>query len=217
MPSTASAAEVETYQHGRRTFRVAVQFVGAAALVAVLVFVYYSRVRPGALPDEPASAPSAAPATLSRAAPPAQTARPEPESSPVAPGAPASGAAQDLTPMPAVDPEAEEPPVAAAELEPAPPTRRDESASPPAPLLVVLTTTDACWLSIAVDGTRVPSRTLNAGERIEFTVQRSITMTAGNAGGLMMTLNGKPARSLGSAGEVVTKTILASAYEPFLR
>jgi hypothetical protein len=42
-------------------------------------------------------------------------------------------------------------------------------------------------------------------------------MTAGNAGALAITLNGKPARPLGSAGEVVTATITASGYESFLR
>jgi hypothetical protein len=83
--------------------------------------------------------------------------------------------------------------------------------------VVVLTTTAGCWLSISVDGTRVPSRTLNAGERIEFAVQRSITMTAGNAGALAISLNGQPARSLGVAGQVVTTTIPASGYEAFLR
>jgi hypothetical protein len=42
-------------------------------------------------------------------------------------------------------------------------------------------------------------------------------MRAGNAGALEITLNGKPARSLGAAGEPVTRTIPAAAYETFLR
>ncbi len=48
-------------------------------------------------------------------------------------------------------------------------------------------------------------------------MQRSITMTVGNAGAVSLTLNGKPARALGAAGQVVTTTMPASAYESFLR
>jgi hypothetical protein len=77
--------------------------------------------------------------------------------------------------------------------------------------------TDACWLSVSVDGMRKPSRTAGPGERIEYAVQRSITMTVGNAGAVSVTLNGKPARALGAAREVVTKTFAASGYETFLR
>jgi hypothetical protein len=114
---------------------------------------------------------------------------------------------------------AEAPPAAAA-----PPMGQDEAAAPPAasapqqaPLVVVLTLTDPCWLSVNVDGTRTPSRTAAPGERLEFAVQRSITMTVGNAAALSVTLNGKPARALGAAGQVVTTTIPASGYETFLR
>ena len=86
-----------------------------------------------------------------------------------------------------------------------------------APLVVLLAFDDACWFSVSVDGTRTPSRTVAAGERIEFAVQQSITLTAGNAGALSMTLNGRPARALGAAGEVVTRTIPASGFENLLR
>ena len=83
--------------------------------------------------------------------------------------------------------------------------------------MVVLELTEPCWLSVSLDGTRQPSRTGASGERIEFAVQRSITLTAGNAGALSMTLNGEPARALGAAGSVVTTTIPASGFESFLR
>jgi hypothetical protein len=83
--------------------------------------------------------------------------------------------------------------------------------------VVVVTMTDPCWLSVSVDGTRAPSRTAGAGERLEFPVQRSITMTVGNAGAVSVMLNGKPARALGAAGQVVTTTIPAAGYESFLR
>jgi hypothetical protein len=86
-----------------------------------------------------------------------------------------------------------------------------------APLAVVLAFTEPCWLSVSVDGTRAPSRTAAAGERLEFAVQRSITMTVGNAGAVSLLLNGKAARPLGTAGQVVTTTVAASSYESLLR
>jgi cytoskeletal protein RodZ len=92
-----------------------------------------------------------------------------------------------------------------------------QASAPAAPLVVLLAFDEACWLSVNVDGTRTPSRTVAAGERVEFAVQQSITLTAGNAGALSMTLNGRPARALGAVGEVVTWTIPASGFERFLR
>jgi hypothetical protein len=83
--------------------------------------------------------------------------------------------------------------------------------------VVVLAFAEPCWLSVSVDGTRAPSRTAAAGERLEFAVQRSITMTVGNAGAVSVLLNGKAARPLGTAGQVVTATVSASSYEGLLR
>jgi len=81
----------------------------------------------------------------------------------------------------------------------------------------VLTLTEPCWLSVSVDGTRSPSRTAGAGERLEFAVRRSITIRAGNAGALSVTLNGKACTRIGTPGQVVTATITASDYGAFLR
>jgi hypothetical protein len=94
-----------------------------------------------------------------------------------------------------------------------------DNAAPPeqGPLAVVMTVTEPCWLSVSVDGNRSPSRTALAGERLEFAVLRSITIRAGNAGALSVTLNGKAARALGEPGQVVTTTITASDYGTFLR
>jgi hypothetical protein len=99
---------------------------------------------------------------------------------------------------------------AAGDAVPAPPASA-------APLVVVLSFSAPCWLSVSVDGTRAPSRTADAGERLEFAVQRSITMTVGNAGAVSVLLNGKAGRPLGAAGQVVTTTVAASSYESLLR
>jgi cytoskeleton protein RodZ len=223
MPATTSAVEVESFEQRRRVVRVAVRLVGAFLLLAILTFLYYSRFRPGFLatgPDlvqPPAAGATAQAPALPRSQPPA----PEPASS-IMPGAAQTDAAReaDVSRSPAqTEPAAPTavPPVPSSQPAATPGAPPGAAASQQAPLVVVLTLTDSCWLSVSVDGARMASRTAGAGERLEFAVQRSITMKVGNAGALSVTLNGKPARALGAAGEVVTTTIPASGYETFLR
>ena len=204
MPATTSAVEAESFEHRRRAFRIVVRLLGVAVLVAILAFIYYSKFGPGFLTAGP---------ERSRPLPAATAAQ--------APSLPES---QPRAPVPAPSVMAGASLADAAPAAAAPPTGPAEAVAPPAaaapqqaPLVVVLTLTDPCWLSVNVDGTRTASRTAGPGERLEFAVQRSITMTVGNAAALSVTLNGKPARALGAAGQVVTTTIPASGYETFLR
>jgi cytoskeleton protein RodZ len=220
MPSAASAVEAESLEQGRRSVKIAAGVIGVAALVAVAGFLYYSNVRPAAQPDPPAAvqppavnAPAPAPAAPQNESPAPAT----PAFSGVAQEAAADSAAREVPVPPPVEPEPVPPPAAPAEFVAETGARPASAPSPQLPLVVVLTATGNCWLSISVDGTRVPSRTLQAGERVEFAVQRSMTMTAGNAGALAITLNGKPARPLGAAAQVVTTTITAAGYEALLR
>jgi cytoskeletal protein RodZ len=217
MPATTSAVEAESFQQGRRVIRAGVRLLGVALLIAFLAFIYVSRFRTnpvGAGPDR-AAAPAASPVT-EPPPPPQSQPRPEQPASTPMPAADAANVAQPAAGEPSV-------PIEAIATAPAPETAAASGAQPagapssPAPLVVVLTFNDPCWLSVSVDGTREPSKTAVAGERLEFAVKRSITMTVGNAGVVALTLNGKPGRALGAAGQVVTATITASAYESFLR
>ena len=218
MPSTTSAVEAESFEHRRHALKIGAQIVGVAALVAILGFVYYSGFRPGAQQSEPAAAQPPAAGPAAPVSPPPQTEAPvpSPASSDAAQAPATDGAAHDAPALPDVEPEPAPPAAAAGPVVEAG-GQPGATSLPRAPLAVVLAATGDCWLSIAVDGTRVPSRTLQAGERLEFAVQRSITMTAGNAGALAVTLNGKPARPLGGTGQVVTTTITAAGYEALLR
>jgi cytoskeleton protein RodZ len=215
MPATTSAVEAESFEQGRRLIRIALRLLGVALLVAFLVFIYLSRFRTspvGAAPDR-AEGPAASPVSE----PPPQTQALPPQPAPTAmPGADAANAPQPAAAQASVPAEAIVP-APAVEAAAAPGAQPAGAPSTPAPLVVVLTFTDPCWLSVSVDGTRGPSRTANAGEQLEFAVQRSITMTVGNAGAVSLTLNGKPGRALGAAGQVITTTMTASAYESFLR
>jgi cytoskeletal protein RodZ len=225
MPAATSAVEAESYELRRRALMIAARVAGVALLAALVAFVYYSRFRPrdagtgsGGVQPPAAAEAAAAPA---QALPQVGLQAPEPVPSavvrgtPQAPGWPEAAAAAD----PGRAEQAAAPPA-----EPAPPSAQSgggepsgSAAEPQAPLVVVLTLSDPCWIAVSVDGARTPSRTAAAGERLEFPVARSITMTLGNAGAVAMTLNGRPARALGVPGQVMNLTITASDYESFLR
>jgi cytoskeletal protein RodZ len=204
MPATTSAVEAESFEQRRRVFRVVVRLLGVAVLVAILAFIYYSRFRPAFLtpgPDGPRP-PAEGTVSLAPSLPQRQPPAPAPVLS-VMPGAALGDAAQAAAPQPPGQAETAvlpgEPAASssgpAATAAAAPSAMPAADASRQAPLVVGLTLTDACWLSVSVDGARTPSRTAGAGERLEFAVQRSITMTVGNAAALSVTLNGsRPAR-----------------------
>ena len=65
-----------------------------------------------------------------------------------------------------------------------------------------LEATQACWLSVTVDGKRVVYDTLPRGAVREFHAAREITLRAGNAGGIVATIDGKPLGTLGQVGQV---------------
>lgn len=62
--------------------------------------------------------------------------------------------------------------------------------------------TQACWLSVTVDGKRVVYQTLPAGTVKEFHGVKEITLRAGNAGGVMATIDGQHLGTLGGPGQV---------------
>jgi hypothetical protein len=86
-----------------------------------------------------------------------------------------------------------------------------------APVVIGVVASDLCWLSVTVDGNRLPGRNLQAGEGLEYRARRGVTMTVGNAAALALTLNGQPARPLGGPGEVVTLTLTADTIQRFLQ
>jgi len=65
-----------------------------------------------------------------------------------------------------------------------------------------LTLTQPCWLSITVDGKRVVYETLPAGTIKEFHGIRQISLRAGNAGGVVATIDGQALGTLGGVGQV---------------
>ncbi len=62
-----------------------------------------------------------------------------------------------------------------------------------------------CWVEAHVDGQTFMNRTLVVGEATTVEAANEILLTVGNAGGLVVSLNGQPALPLGRNGEVRRK------------
>jgi cytoskeletal protein RodZ len=65
--------------------------------------------------------------------------------------------------------------------------------------------TQSCWLSVSVDGKRVVYETLPAGTVKQFHGVREISLRAGNAGGVVATIDGQTLGTLGNPGQVKDK------------
>jgi cytoskeletal protein RodZ len=73
-----------------------------------------------------------------------------------------------------------------------------------------LTLTQPCWLSIDVDGKRVVYQTLPAGTTREFRGVHQIALRAGNAGGVVATIDGQAIGTLGGQGQVQDRVFAAN-------
>lgn len=65
------------------------------------------------------------------------------------------------------------------------------------------------WVRVIVDGTRAVERELRADERVALPSGRTIVIRTGDAGAIRLTMNGQDRGTLGSEGEVVTRTFTA--------
>jgi cytoskeletal protein RodZ len=77
-----------------------------------------------------------------------------------------------------------------------------------------LETTQACWLSVTVDGKRVVYDTLPKGAVREFHAEREINLRAGNAGGIVATIDGKTLGTLGQVGQVQDRVFAVASPAP---
>jgi hypothetical protein len=72
---------------------------------------------------------------------------------------------------------------------------------PEAPVRVAFTATEPVWISVRCDGNLSFTGMLAAAESRTFEASTSVTVLAGNAGGLAVTINGNPIGSIGAHGE----------------
>jgi cytoskeleton protein RodZ len=74
--------------------------------------------------------------------------------------------------------------------------------TPSAPVQVVMTARQPVWIQVSADGKNTFSGTLEPNETRQISAVEQIKLTAGNAGGLTISLNGKTLEPLGSIGQV---------------
>lgn len=137
------------------------------------------------------------------------TLRPHP--APVAP-LPAPEAQQAVAPPPAPEPA---PAQAAAGVE------TEATAPPAAPagktMRLDIHPTGPCWISLTVDGERVMSRVMQAGETETREIRESAVIDVGDAGAFAFSIDGRPGRSLGETGQVRTARITRDTMTSWLK
>ena len=180
----------------------------AAALVVVVmlvcsgVYAFWQRARhpmtttaqstppPISAPQQPAAVP--APPVQAPAAEPAKAAvePPKPEAQPqTEPGTP-------INPEPATVVQTPKPAPAPANNEAA------RVANPNAPVRVQLTADEPVWVLARADGKYLFSGTLDTNQTRSLEANEAVTLRLGNAGGVHITLNGKPLEAVGPKGQV---------------
>jgi cytoskeletal protein RodZ len=124
--------------------------------------------------------------------------------------------------QPSPRPAAEAPAVAAPAPPPVVATEAPASApaGPPAtpratsPMRLEIHPTGACWVSLTIDGQLAFSRVMQAGERDVREVRDSAEINVGDAGAFAFSIDGRPGRALGEAGQVksvrLTRDTMAS-------
>jgi cytoskeleton protein RodZ len=90
-------------------------------------------------------------------------------------------------------------PAASAAATPTNPTQPD---TPPGPVHVEMAANDAVWVLVRVDGKFAYTGVIDAGAHKVFDGTKDVEVRLGNAGGMNISLNGKPIGSTGPKGQV---------------
>jgi cytoskeletal protein RodZ len=106
----------------------------------------------------------------------------------------------DRPPAPLViPPQPDPPPVVAAVPEPEP------EPVIPTSIHLKMDVSEACWLRLADGETLVYEGTLMPGDTQEFSELQTVAVRLGNAGGIVLTVNGLELPRFGTSGQIVTK------------
>lgn len=94
--------------------------------------------------------------------------------------------------------------------EPTPLIREDnpELPSTAAAIALVLEFDEPSWIEISADGAKIFGGLVTAGESRRFEAQKDFRVTLGNAGGVRVSIDGRPGERLGRPGEVVRNVVL---------
>jgi transcriptional regulator with XRE-family HTH domain len=99
---------------------------------------------------------------------------------------------------------------------PAPALAHDTVATASDALVLTMTAQQECWVEVRTDGTTVVNRVLAEGESQTLEARGEIVLSVGNAGGLRIRLNDRPALPLGRSGEVRKNIVITRQNLPSL-
>ena len=133
--------------------------------------------------------------------PQASTTQPQPQAPAAAP--PSNSDAPAASPV-AAKPEPEKPATAPAQTAPS---------NPNSPVRVELVAAEPVWVLARTDGKYLFSGTLDPNQPRTIEANSNITLRIGNAGGVNITLNGKPLGALGPKGQVRTVQLTSGGFE----
>ena len=97
--------------------------------------------------------------------------------------------------------------------EPTPLIREDapEILSSAGGIALVLEFDESSWIEISADGEKIFGGLVTAGESRRFEAQKGFRVTLGNAGGVRVSVDGRPVERLGRPGEVVRNVVLPTS------
>ena len=81
-------------------------------------------------------------------------------------------------------------------------------------LVLTLTAQADCWVEVRADGATVVNRVLAQGESQTFEAHGELVLSVGNAGGLSIKVNDRPALPLGRSGEVRKNIVITRQNLP---
>jgi cytoskeleton protein RodZ len=96
------------------------------------------------------------------------------------------------------------------------PTLASAAASPADGLVLTMTAQQECWVEVRADGETVVNRVLAEGESQTLEAHGEIVLSVGNAGGLSLRVNDRPALPLGRSGEVRKNIVITRQNLPSL-
>ena len=83
-------------------------------------------------------------------------------------------------------------------------------------LVLTMTAQQDCWVEVRADGATVINRVLAEGESQRLEARGEIVLSVGNAGGLSIRVNDRPALPLGRSGEVRKNIVITRQNLPSL-
>ena len=83
-------------------------------------------------------------------------------------------------------------------------------------LVLTMTAEQDCWVEVSADGETVINRVLAEGESQTLEARGEIVLSVGNAGGLSIRVNDRPALPLGRSGEVRKNIVITRQNLPSL-